>query len=68
MFFRAVKRFNKLSGEMDSAVFFPLVNGSNLILTTLVSVLLFKEKFKKLQWVGLIAGIVAVIMLCNPFA
>ena len=58
----------QLSGEMDSAVFFPLVNGTNLILTTIVSVVLFKEKFKKLQWIGLIAGIVAVIMLCNPFA
>ncbi len=58
----------QLSGEMDSAVFFPLINGTNLILTTLASVFLFKEKFKKLQWVGLITGIVAVIMLCNPFA
>lgn len=56
-----------LSGVMDSAVFFPLVNGGGLILTTLAAVVLFKEKLSVKQWIGLIIGMVAVVFLCNPF-
>ena len=56
-----------LSGVLDSALFFPLVNGSNLILTTLFSCFIFKDKLKKLQWLGLIIGMVSVTLLCNPF-
>lgn len=57
-----------LSGVIDSAVFFPIVNGGNLILTSSAAFILFKEKLTRLQWVGLILGIVAVILLSNPFA
>ena len=56
-----------LSGVMDSAVFFPIVNGGGLILTTLAAVLLFRERLSKKQWVGMACGIVAVVFLCNPF-
>ncbi len=57
-----------LSGVMDSAVFFPIVNGGGLVLTTLAAVLLFKEKLTKKQWIGVIVGIASVVFLCNPFA
>ena len=57
-----------LSGVMDSAVFFPIVNGGGLVLTTVAAFLLFKEKLTKKQWVGLIVGICAVVFLANPFA
>lgn len=57
-----------LSGVMDSAVFFPIVNGGGLVLTTLSAVLLFKEKLSKKQWVGIVLGIASVVFLCNPFA
>lgn len=53
-----------LSGVMDSAVFFPIVNGGGLILTTLAAILIFKEKLKKAQIAGLISGIISVILLC----
>lgn len=56
-----------LSGVMDSAVFFPLVNGGGLVLTALAAVLLFRERLSHKQWVGVLVGIVAVIFLCNPF-
>ncbi len=56
-----------LSGVMDSALFFPLVNGVGLILTSLAAFILFRERLTKRQWVGLALGIVAVICLCNPF-
>ncbi len=56
-----------LSGVMDSALFFPLVNGVGLILTSLAAFILFRERLTRRQWVGLALGIVAVICLCNPF-
>lgn len=56
-----------LAGVMDSAVFFPLVNGGGLVLSTVASVLFFKEKLNVKQWIGVITGIVSVILLCNPF-
>ncbi len=61
-------RFNLyLSGVMDAAVFFPLVNGGGLVLTSLASVILFKEKLSKIQIFGIVSGIVSVILVCNPF-
>ena len=57
-----------LSGAMDSAVFFPVVNGGCLILTTLSALFMFKEKLSTKRWIGIILGIVSVILLCNPFA
>ena len=57
-----------LSGVMDSAVFFPIVNGGGLVLATLAAVLLFKEKLSKKQWIGVVLGIASVVFLCNPFA
>ena len=56
-----------LSGVMDSAVFFPLVNGGGLVLTTLAAVVIFKEKLSRQQWLGIAFGIASVIFLCNPF-
>ena len=54
-----------LSGVMDSAVFFPIVNGGGLVLTTLAAVLLFKEKLSTKQWIGVVLGIASVVFLCN---
>lgn len=53
-----------LSGVVDSAVFFPIVNGGGLVLITLASVLLFREKLSGRQWVGLALGIAATLLLC----
>lgn len=57
-----------LSGAMDSAVFFPVVNGGCLILTTLSALFMFKERLSTKRWIGIILGIISVILLCNPFA
>ncbi len=56
-----------LSGTMDSAVFFPVVNGGGLILTTLTAFVIFKEKPSVKKWIGIGIGILAVLLLCNPF-
>lgn len=56
-----------LSGVMDSAIFFPIVNGGGLVLSTLAAVLLFKERLSKRQWLGILLGIASVVLLCDPF-
>lgn len=53
-----------LAGIIDSAVFFPLVNGSNLVLVTVLSIFVYRERLSVLQWVGLAVGIAAVLFLC----
>ena len=60
-------RFNLyLSGVIDSAIFFPVVNGGGLVLSTLAAVVFFKERLAKKQWIGILLGIIAVLMLCTP--
>ncbi len=60
-------KFNlALSGEIPSAIFFPVVNGGNLVLTTLAALIVFKEKLTKKQWIGVGLGIASVLFLCMP--
>lgn len=56
-----------LSGVMPSAVFFPIVNGGGLVLSTLAALLIFKERLTRRQWVGVVIGIASVVFLCDPF-
>lgn len=53
-----------LSGVMDSAVFFPIVNGGGLILTSLAAIIIFGERLSKKQLVGLCCGIISILLLC----
>ena len=52
-----------LSGVTDTAIFFPVVNGVPLLTSLVVSFVLFKEKLKSKQLVGLFIGVVAIICL-----
>lgn len=52
-----------LSGAMPGIIFFPIVNGGVIILTTLCAIFIFREKLPKTQLVGLVAGIIAVLCL-----
>ena len=56
-----------LSGVLDSAMFFPTVNGVGLILSTISALVIFKEKIQPVKWVGIVVGLIAVVLLCNPF-
>ena len=53
-----------LSGVIDSVIFFPVVNGGGLVLTTLASLLIFKERLRGKQWIGILLGIASVLCLC----
>ena len=53
-----------LSGVMESIVFFPTVNGANLLLMLLVSVLFLKERLSARKWLGFAVGCGAIALLC----
>lgn len=52
-----------LSGVTDTAIFFPIVNGVPLLSSLVVSFLVFKERLKIKQIVGLCLGIIALLCL-----
>lgn len=54
----------KLSGIMPSQIFFPAVNGGSIILSSLCSVIIFKEKITKRQITGLLGGLASIIAIC----
>lgn len=56
-----------LSGVIDSATFFPLVNGGGLVLSAVAAIILFKERPTRRQWCGILLGVISVVLLCNPF-
>ena len=56
-----------LSGVVDAAILFPVLNGGGLLQTTLIAVIFFRERPSLKRWVGLFIGIAAVVFLCNPF-
>lgn len=53
-----------LSGVVAAAVFFPIVNGGALMLTTLASLIFFRERLGVPQWLGLASGAAATLLLC----
>ncbi len=52
-----------LAGAMPSAVFFPIINTGGLILTLLAATLLFKEKLTRLQWLGIVLGLISSLFV-----
>ena len=46
-------------------IFFPTFNGLNLLLTLLISILLFRERFKVRQIVGFVIGLGGIVLLGN---
>jgi drug/metabolite transporter (DMT)-like permease len=54
-----------LAGRMESAFFFPAINGSCIFATVLASVFIFKEKLTRLQKISITIGIVAILLVGN---
>lgn len=52
-----------LAGKMPGVVFFTCVNGGTIILSSVFSRILFKERLKRLQLLGIGIGILAIILL-----
>ena len=49
--------------EISSNLLFPFLGVGTLIMVTLSSRILFKERITSLQWFGIVAGITAVFLL-----
>lgn len=54
-----------LSGVMDAIILYPVNNGASMILTAAAGIILWKERLNRRQWVGLILGGIAILLLCN---
>ncbi len=55
-----------LSGKLDSMVYYPIANGGAMLLTVLVSVIVFKEHFDKPRIFGTIMGLLGILCLSIP--
>lgn len=53
-----------LSGVMDSAMLFPILNGGGMILNLIAALIIFREKLTLRQWIGIMVGTIAVVLLC----
>lgn len=56
-----------LAGVMDAIIFYPVVNGAGMLLTTAAGLVFWKEKLSKKQWLGLVTGAAAIFLLCGVF-
>lgn len=54
-----------LAGVMEAIIFYPVVNGASMILSTAAGVMLWKERLSKKQWFGMVTGGIAILLLCN---
>lgn len=52
-----------LSGRMAVSIMFPLISAGGLVVTYIVSRFFYKEKLTKLQFVGFVLGLSAVVFL-----
>lgn len=52
-----------LAGKLDSAVMFPIVNLTPMILSTVVAMIMFRERLSGRRWIGLIIGVLATIFV-----
>jgi len=52
-----------LSGSMDAIIFFPGFNGGVVLLSTLLSLLICKEKLSKRQIWGIVIGVIAITVI-----
>jgi drug/metabolite transporter (DMT)-like permease len=48
---------------MDAVIFFPAFNGGVVILSGVLSGLIFKEKLSKKQWIGFSLGLLAIFII-----
>ena len=56
-----------LAGVMEAIIFYPVVNGAGMLLTTAAGLVFWKEKLSKKQWLGLVTGAAAIFLLCGVF-
>ena len=55
-----------LSGNLDSMIYYPIANGGAMLLTVLVSAIVFKEHFDKPRIIGTVTGLLGILCLSIP--
>ena len=55
-----------LSGGLDSMIYYPIANGGAMLLTVLVSAIIFKERFDRLRMIGTAIGLFGILCLSIP--
>ena len=55
-----------LAGSLDSLIYYPVANGGALLLTVLISALIFHENLSGRRLIGFLAGLVSIILLSLP--
>lgn len=55
-----------LAGIIPSVIFFPVSNGANVLLSTLLGRVAFKEKLQGIQLAGILLGLAAIILIGCP--
>ena len=56
-----------LAGAMEAIIFYPVVNGAGMLLTSAAGLVIWREKFTAKQWVGFLTGTAAIFLLCGLF-
>lgn len=52
-----------LSPHMAASIMYPLVSAGGIVLTSLVSIFLYRERLSMLQYIGMVLGIGAIVFL-----
>ena len=52
-----------LNPLMPASIMYPLISAGGIVVTALVSVLVFKERLSRTQWIGMAVGIASVVFL-----
>ncbi len=52
-----------LAGALPSAVFFPIFSTGTLILTLIAATVFFRDKLTKLQWAGIVLGMISSLLV-----
>lgn len=55
--------FIRSMSEFESSVLFPVVNVSIVVLSSLVGLLVFKEKLSKTNWIGILTAITSILII-----
>lgn len=54
----------ELSGRLPAIIQFPVMNGGIVLMSSVLSVLVFREKLTRRKWMGLALGLVALVIIC----
>ncbi len=55
-----------LAGKLNSMIYYPIANGGAMILTVIVSAVVFGERFNKEKILGVVLGLFGILLLSLP--